>query len=76
MKIEFFVTERENRFCNKGKEHALFCQIGDDYPFCIAEYETAPTKQEVSRAKKIAHRSMEFYHRSIKWPKFEIEDVD
>ena len=76
MKLEFWVTERENRFRKKGKEHALYCKIGDDSPFCIIAYESKPTKQELIQAKEIAHRSMEFYHRSIKWPKFEIEECD
>lgn len=73
MKLEFFVSEREK---GKGNEHIIYCMIGEYYPFAIAEYESAPTDKEIAKVKSIAHRAMEFYHRQIQWPKFEIEDID
>ena len=66
MKLEFWVTERENRFRKKGKEHALYCKIGDDSPFCIIAYESKPTKQELIQAKEIAKCALYSWN-TIKW---------
>ena len=77
MKLEFWTIKRRNVFAKNGNEHVLYCQIGDDSPFVIAEYGgDPPTKKELKQAKSIAHRAMEFYHRSIRWPKFDVEEWD
>lgn len=78
MQLKVYVVHRQNMLIGQiGWEYAVNAQIGDGRPFTLIATKEKPTKEELDRYVEIAYRSMQFYHETIKVPRFTLEvEVD
>lgn len=71
--VAFFTEERLNCFAKNGKEWALYAYFDRDNKWTVHTWEIKPSKKAIQETIDIAMRAFEFYHRSLKIPRFELK---
>jgi hypothetical protein len=71
LKIQFNMLQRKNRFAKNGKEWAFNVRRYDDPEvLTLCAFDRKPSDKDIEVLKEVAIRSMEFYHRNVKIPDF------
>lgn len=74
--IYFRLLERPNVHRKSGKEWALNAQLAGHGEWTFRTWEKKPAEKTVADTKETIMRALEFYHRHLRIPSFEMDVVD
>lgn len=69
--LDVFIDHRKNVHAKNGIEWALNANL-DGKTWTIITYDKEPSREEVRRVRAIILRSMEFFHSTLRVPRFDI----